>query len=134
CMQGRKTVMKLGARRLVGGMAATAVCLLAVVPARAQREADEKPLMSEQVFKNVQVLKGIPVTEFMATMGFFSASLGLNCTSCHVAESLSNWEKYADDGVPLKRTARKMVQMVTTINKSNFAEIAAVSCYPSHRG
>lgn len=108
-----------------------AVVLLAVMPVAAQAQ---KPLLAEDVFKNVQVLKGISVTEFMDTMGFFSASLGLNCTSCHVAESLSNWEKYADDGVPLKRTARKMVQMVTTINQSNFAGIAAVSCYSCHRG
>src|SRR5438105_11965180 len=28
---------------------------------------------SEDVFKNVQLLKGIPVKEFMNTMGFFSA-------------------------------------------------------------
>ena len=32
--------------------------------------------MAEQVFKNVQVLKGIPVNEFMGTMGVFSAALG----------------------------------------------------------
>jgi hypothetical protein len=27
--------------------------------------------MAEDVFKNVQVLKGIPVNQFMETMGFF---------------------------------------------------------------
>ena len=43
----------------------------------------EATILAEEVFKNVQVLKGIPVDEFMETMGFFSASLGLNCTSCH---------------------------------------------------
>ena len=47
--------------------------------------------MAEEVFKNVQILKGIPVDEFMGTMGFFSASLGLNCTDCHVDESGGNW-------------------------------------------
>src|SRR5437867_8714539 len=31
--------------------------------------------MSEEAFKNVQVLKGIPVDEFMGTMGLFSAAL-----------------------------------------------------------
>ena len=35
-----------------------------------------QPAMAEQAFKNVRVLKGIPVDQFMATMGFFSASLG----------------------------------------------------------
>jgi hypothetical protein len=40
--------------------------------------------MAEDVFKNIQVLKGIPANQFMDTMGFFSAALGLNCTGCHV--------------------------------------------------
>ena len=37
--------------------------------------AAQRPQMSEEVFKNVQVLKGIPVNEFLGIMGFFSASL-----------------------------------------------------------
>ena len=41
----------------------------------------------------------------MATMGFFSASLGETCTDCHSAESGGNWAKYADDN-PRKNTAR----------------------------
>ena len=32
----------------------------------------QAPRMSEQAFKNIQVLKGIPVDEFMGTMGLFS--------------------------------------------------------------
>ncbi len=40
-----------------------------------QAGAQQKPLMAEDVFKNVQVLKGIPVNQFMETMGFFSAAL-----------------------------------------------------------
>jgi hypothetical protein len=47
-------------------------CGLALAPAEAQSVAPQKPLMSEVVFKNVQVLKGIPVNQFMDTMGFFS--------------------------------------------------------------
>ena len=41
--------------------------------------------MAEQVFKNIQVLKGIPVNEFMGTMGVFSAALGMSCEDCHAA-------------------------------------------------
>jgi predicted Zn-dependent protease len=40
--------------------------------------------MSEQAFKNVTVLKGIPVDEFMDTMGFISASTNYNCIDCHM--------------------------------------------------
>ncbi len=93
---------------------------------------DKQPL-AEEVFKNVQVLKGIPVSEFMTTMGFFSASLGLNCVYCHVAESLQDWQKFADD-VPRKRRARTMIQMVNTINKTNFGGRRVITCYSCHHG
>ena len=53
--------------------------------------------MSEVVFKNVQLLKGIPVGEFMDTMGFFSASIGSNCVHCHVEDGLTHWEKFAEE-------------------------------------
>jgi photosynthetic reaction center cytochrome c subunit len=108
-------------------------CLLVVVPAMAQTAPQEKPLMVEDVFKNVQVLKGIPVNQFMDTMGFFSAALGLNCTGCHVAESLQDWQKFAED-VPRKRTARGMIRMVEAINKAQFGGRRAITCWSCHRG
>jgi photosynthetic reaction center cytochrome c subunit len=89
--------------------------------------------MAEEVFKNIQVLRGIPVDQFMGTMGFFSAALGMNCTDCHVDESGGSWAKYADDN-DLKRTARRMVQMVAGINKGNFAGRQVVTCNTCHRG
>src|SRR5580692_3739940 len=39
---------------------------------------------SDQVFKNVQVLKGIPVDDFMGTMGLMSAAIGYDCSECHI--------------------------------------------------
>jgi photosynthetic reaction center cytochrome c subunit len=104
-----------------------------VLPATGQTPAQQKPLMAEDVFTNVQVLKGIPVNQFMETMGFFSAALGYNCTNCHGDEVLGNWAKYADD-TPVKRTARRMVGVVTTINKTLFGGREAVTCYTCHRG
>ena len=62
--------------------------------------------MSDQVFKNVQVLKGIPVDEFMGTMGLFSAALTVCCGDCHTGAGTSN-PKWEDDP-PRKRTARRM--------------------------
>jgi hypothetical protein len=99
----------------------------------AQSPAADKQPLAEEVFKNVQVLKGIPVSEFMATMGFFSASVGLNCVYCHVPESLQDWQKFADD-VPRKRMARTMVQMVNAINKNNFGGRQVITCYSCHHG
>lgn len=55
------------------------------------------PQMSDKVFKNVQVLKGIPVDEFMGTMGVYTTSLSLCCGNCHVGAGTSNpkWEDAA---------------------------------------
>jgi photosynthetic reaction center cytochrome c subunit len=108
------------------------VCLLGIAPASGQTAPGQKPPMAEDVFKNVQVLKGISVSEFMGTMGFFSASLGLNCTDCHVSDSSSDWGKYADD-TALKRTARRMILMVNALNKNSFGGRRAVTCYSCHR-
>jgi len=80
----------------------TIALIAALLSAVAQAQ---QPQMSEEVFKNIQVLKGIPVSEFMETMGFFSASLGVNCTYCHVQEAGGNWAKYADDNAQ-KQMAR----------------------------
>ena len=92
-----------------------------------------KPPMSEEVFKNVQVLKGIPADEFMSTMGIFSAALGMSCENCHVAND-SKWENYAGDNTPTKITARRMVSMMQGINKSFFNGRQVVTCYSCHRG
>lgn len=99
----------------------------------AGQAAEQKPQLAEEAFKNVQVLRGIPVKEFMNTMGFFSASLALNCTDCHGDASASNWANYAID-TPLKNTARRMVVMVNAINKANFGATPSVTCYTCHRG
>ena len=41
------------------------------------------PLLSDQVFKNVQALKGIPVDDFLETMGIMAAALQFDCSDCH---------------------------------------------------
>jgi photosynthetic reaction center cytochrome c subunit len=109
------------------------VCLLSPSVAFGQTVPSEKPQLAEEVFKNIQVIKGIPVNQFMDTMGFFSAALGLNCTGCHVAESLQDLSKFAED-VPRKRVARAMIRMVDAMNKSNFGGRRALTCYTCHRG
>ena len=120
-------------RTIVGIVGATAVVWLLAIVALAGQAAPERPPMSDEVFKNIQVLKGIPVDQFMGTMGFFSSSLGLNCTDCHSDESGGNWEKYADD-TTLKRTARRMIMMMQAINNDNFGGRQMVTCNTCHRG
>jgi photosynthetic reaction center cytochrome c subunit len=120
-------------RPSIASLIATAVlCLIAAPGGRAQTQSSQ-PLFAERYFKNVQVLRGIPVKEFMDTMGFFAASLGENCTFCHVEESSGDWSKYAVDNAN-KQTARKMILMMTAINKSYFGGRRMLTCYSCHRG
>ena len=102
--------------------------------ARPAAQAGAQPAqLSEQAFKNITELKGIPVREFMNTMGFFSASLAFNCTDCHGGASASDWANYALD-TPLKNRARQMIRMVKAINEANFGGRPFVTCYTCHRG
>ena len=95
--------------------------------------AGARPPLAEEVFTNVQLLKGMPVDQFMGTMGFFASATGLNCTDCHIEESGGSWARYADDNV-LKQTTRRMMLMVNAINKTNFAGRQVVTCFTCHRG
>jgi hypothetical protein len=108
-------------------LAVTIVILAVAISANAQ----QKPLLAEDVFKNVQLLKGIPVKEFMNTMGFFSAATNLNCIDCHSPQS-EDLAGYAID-TPMKQTTRKMITMVDTLNKANFGGQRRVTCYTCHR-
>ncbi|HYT06350.1 MAG TPA: photosynthetic reaction center cytochrome c subunit family protein [Rugosimonospora sp.] len=108
---------------------AVAVCLLVVALANGQTAPQEKPLMAEDVFKNIQVLRGLTVDQFMGTMGFIAAALSMNCSECHHTGSAA---EYAED-TPRKQTARKMILMVNALNKSNFGGKREVTCYSCHR-
>ncbi|HLH52463.1 MAG TPA: photosynthetic reaction center cytochrome c subunit family protein [Candidatus Acidoferrales bacterium] len=96
-------------------------------------KAQEKPPLAEQVFKNVQVLRGMSVNEFMETMGFFAASLNANCTTCHGQDSGGSWESYASDKLPQKQTARRMIVMMNMINQTYFSGRQVLTCYSCHR-
>src|ERR1700686_3219703 len=111
--------MRPGSSRITPRAAGTLLaCLLGSLMAHGQTTPGQKPPMAEEVFKNVQVLKGIPVNEFLGIMGFFSASLGKSCVDCH--DSDSGWENYVADTNPNKRTARAMIGMMNVINKNFF--------------
>jgi photosynthetic reaction center cytochrome c subunit len=126
--------MKLGSTRtVVCAFGTIIVCLLRVASAGGQSEQAQKPMMAEDAFKNVQLLRGITVSQFMATMGFFSAALNANCTFCHGMESGGSWARYADD-TPRKQMARRMILMMATINQNNFGGRRMVTCYTCHRG
>jgi photosynthetic reaction center cytochrome c subunit len=113
-------------------MSIVAVCMLGVVFASGQAGQPARPPMSEEVFKNVQILKGIPVDEFMDTMGMFASALALNCIDCHTPDSVGTWDNFAKE-TTLKQTSRKMLLMVNQINKDHFSGVRTVTCYTCHR-
>ena len=124
--------IKLVSRRTAFlAIAALLTCVLGAAMVRAQAPV-EKPPISDEVFKNVQVMKGIPVDQFMATMGFFAASLGMSCEDCHMADDRT-WDGFAVDNTR-KRMARRMIQMMQKINEDNFGGRQMVTCYSCHRG
>ena len=113
--------------------AANAVAAKAQGKATAKTAASgEKTLLAEDVFKDIRVLRGMPLDEFMDTMGFFAASLSMTCTDCHISESGGDWARYVDE-TPRMATARKMVLMVNKINAENFGGSRSVTCYTCHR-
>ena len=105
-----------------------ALASLMTVPVRAQG-----PQLSDTVFKNVQVLKGIPADEFMDAMGMFSSSLGYDCVSCHSPEIYKSRDGFAI-ATPTIQRARGMIGMVNAINRSYFAGEPRVSCFTCHHG
>jgi photosynthetic reaction center cytochrome c subunit len=112
---------------------ATIVLLLLSVASVAGQAPPAKPLMSEQAFKNVTVLTGIPVDEFMNTMGFIAAATNYNCSDCHVEPKVEgDWSVYAQE-TPRKATARRMIRMVENINRTDFGGARVVTCYTCHR-
>ena len=126
--------MTFGSRRVVfGALVLLNVSLLGLVSVAGQAAPAQAPLMSENYFKNVQILKGIPVDEFMDVMGMFSASLGFDCVSCHSADLYNDRGAFAV-ATPQVQRARQMLVMMNTINKQYFGAQPRMSCFTCHRG
>src|SRR5204863_2224711 len=73
-----------------------------------------------EFFKNVSTstLKDLSVDDFIASMGIISAALGFDCADCHPGAGTDKVNWTID--TPPKRMARRMVEMVATVNRANF--------------
>jgi Photosynthetic reaction centre cytochrome C subunit len=105
---------------------------LALIPAaiRVQKLYGESPKVktSEQVYRNIQVLKGIPATDLYTVMVSFNTALGVTCEYCHVAPTFDKDTKQA------KQETRRMILLQTAINREHFNGQERVTCYSCHRG
>jgi hypothetical protein len=98
--------------------------------------AGKESLPAELVFKNVQLLKGMPAERLLRVMEFgYARALGVRCSYCHAA---SAWE--SDDKAE-KRIARSMIKMTTALNVAHLRSVAelrernaVVNCGTCHRG
>ena len=118
-------------RRMFAATKVIAVSLIGAGLAAAQPATSDKPLLAEQVFKNIQALRGISVDDFLQTMGLMTAALQFDCADCHTNAG-TNLVDWAAD-TPRKVMARRMVNMVATINKTNFGGRQMVTCWTCHR-
>src|SRR5438876_5280835 len=126
--------MTSGWRRAILGAAEIVIVGLAGLGyARSQAAQTVRPQMSDEAFKDIRVLKGVPVDEFMDVMGMFSASLGYCCTDCHVKEAVGNIGAFAAQ-TPKIQTARRMIALVNTINTGSFGGAKRVTCFTCHHG
>lgn len=87
----------------------------------------DKDKPAEQVFQNIQVLKGVSAERMVRVMSVFTVVLGVDCSHCHVADQ---W----DDDHPAKEIAREMLHMVRDINQQLFDGQPKVACWTCHRG
>jgi photosynthetic reaction center cytochrome c subunit len=124
--------MTLGANRmlLTSYVVVTVLALSAICGAQSAQPLTTipSPKTTEQVYKNIQVLKGVPADQLIPAMQFITASLGVQCDFCHLENAFDKDDKQT------KQTARKMMRMMFAINKDNFDGHKEVTCYACHRG
>src|SRR5579863_669425 len=110
---------------LVGGLTGRAA-------AQDRQTASAKSPTAGEFFKNVTTssLKGLTVDDFLETMGVISADLSYDCSNCHPGAGTDKVDFVFD--TPLKKTARRMIEMVAAINSTNFGGSQLVTCYTCH--
>jgi Photosynthetic reaction centre cytochrome C subunit len=83
---------------------------------------------AEKKYRNIQVLNGVPAKNVNSIMRAFNRALGVKCVACHVQD---RWD---DESKPQFVTARKMFQMVKTLNENQLAGTRGISCWTCHAG
>ena len=84
-------------------------------------------LPAEQVFKNIQALKGMRAGDLQGAMSFIASSLNVDCDHCHVQD-------FSKDERKEKLRAREMIRMVHQINEGSFHGENTVNCFTCHQG
>ena len=81
-------------------------------------------MTTDKLFRNIQVLKGMPIDTFFDAMGMFAASMGDDCTYCHSKDAVFRHEAFGDP-TPRIQKARQMIVMMQALNKQVLRRPAA---------
>jgi Photosynthetic reaction centre cytochrome C subunit len=100
-----------------------------------KRLGDKAKMPAESVYKNIDILKGMPAGNLPKVMVYgFSRGLGVRCGYCHVRDD------FASDDRPHKKAAREMWKMSLDINRTYLAQMKSledeapiVNCWTCHR-
>jgi photosynthetic reaction center cytochrome c subunit len=109
-------------------LTAMALALVATLVANAQGAQNVDGRKAEEVYRNIQVLRGAPASEITQTMHLIESQTGMDCTFCHVEGAFDKEDK------PPKQIARQMMLMMDNLNKTNFGGRQVVTCYTCHNG
>jgi photosynthetic reaction center cytochrome c subunit len=125
------------AMTVVTGVWLGGVALVARSASQASLQGQAAPASGKKAgaaFKNVttSTLKELSVDDFITSMGLISADLGVDCADCHPAAGTDQADFVTD--TPRKRTTRRMVEMVASINRTNFGGVQRVTCWTCHHG
>ncbi|MCY7374700.1 MAG: c-type cytochrome [Pyrinomonadaceae bacterium] len=106
-----------------------AILIFAVlIFSQSRQQAQTQIETAGQKFKNIKVLNEMPADQMGKVMNLMAASLGVNCSFCHIG---NNFEK---DGNEHKDIAREMLKMTFALNKTYFEGRPEVSCATCHNG
>lgn len=115
------------------GLAVLAVTLLIGAGVSAQAPPAERVPLTDDVFKTVTLLRGIPVDTFFDAMGMFANAMGNDCTYCHASKAYFDKALFAEP-TPRIQKARQMIVMVNALNKQYFGGQTRVTCFTCHQG
>jgi photosynthetic reaction center cytochrome c subunit len=127
--------VRLPANSLVVGFAGIWLASITIAAPEAQTRLPAAASgKAGEAFKNVTTagLKDLTVDDFIASMGVISADLGLDCADCHPNAGTDKADFVVDTA--RKNTARRMVDMVAAINRTNFNGQQRVTCWTCHHG
>ena len=126
--------MRPGSRRaFLGAAAVSVVCLAGAATVAVGAQTGDATPMTDSTFKNIMLLKGIPVDTFFDAMGMFANAMGNDCTYCHAPSAALDRNAFAV-ATPRIQRARQMIVMMNAINKQYFGGQPRVTCFTCHGG